>query len=130
MSIPPSTTAQTAALDPATFDRTNFSPPHEGNSVLPHDLLFHRLHFLASTIKTPAVRAPHIGLEKSYQALLLDVVKVRNYLSQTLSKECVDSIQRGAEISILLAATGYEFVVSFLAILCLGAVAVPLSEIL
>ncbi|KIW79440.1 hypothetical protein Z517_06052 [Fonsecaea pedrosoi CBS 271.37] len=117
----------TTNLDPASFDRTDFFPPHEGENVLPHDLLFHRLYFLALNQNTTAVRDSHNNHEISYHQLFSDVVAARNLIRQQLTANSMEMIRRGDEICVLVVARGYEFVVAFFAVMCLGAIVVPQS---
>jgi acyl-CoA synthetase (AMP-forming)/AMP-acid ligase II len=115
------------SLDPATFDRTDLTTRHEGPLVLPHDLLFHRLHFLAFYSNTSAVRDPFRGIEVNYRQLLSDVVAARNRIRTAVFPKALDMIHDEREASFVLIARGYEFVVIFLAVLALGGVAVPTS---
>jgi hypothetical protein len=115
------------SLDPATFDRTDLTTRHEGPLVLPHDLLFHRLHFLAFYSNTSAVRDPFRGIDVNYRQLLSDVVAARNQIRATISPKALDTIHDEREASFVLIARGYDFVVIFLAVLALGGVAVPTS---
>jgi len=115
-------------LDPASFDRTDFTPYHEGANVLPHDYIFHRLYFLAAYQNTTAVRDTYNGLEVDYRQLLTDIIFARNRIRDAVSTKTMEMIRNNEEVSILVVARGYEFVVSFFAVLALGAIAVPQSK--
>ncbi|KAK5282440.1 hypothetical protein LTR40_003328 [Exophiala xenobiotica] len=115
------------SLDPATFDRTDLTTRHEGPLVLPHDLLFHRLHFLAFYSNTSAVKDAFGGIDVNYRQLLSDVVAARNRIRAAISAKALDAIYDEREASFVLIARGYEFVVLFLAVLALGGIAVPTS---
>lgn len=119
MALPP--------LDPATFDRTDLTTRHTGPLVLPHDLLFHRLHFLALHSDTFAVRDAFRGVSVNYGQLLSDVVAARNRIRAAISPKTLDTICHEREASFVLIARGYEFVIIFLAVLALGGIAVPTS---
>jgi hypothetical protein len=119
----------TTNLDPVNFDRTDFFPIQEGDHVLPHDLMFHRLYFLALNQNTTAVRDPCHNHEINYHQLLSDVLATRNLLRQQLTATSMEMIRKGDEISVLVVARGYHFVVGFLAVMCLGAIVVPQSEL-
>ncbi|KAJ9602991.1 hypothetical protein H2200_012286 [Cladophialophora chaetospira] len=114
-------------LDPATFDRTDLTTRHEGPLVLPHDVLFHRLHFLALNSKTSAVKDASRRLDVDYRQLLTDVVAARNRIRSTIGQKTLQSMYHEEEISFVVIAHGYEFVVAFLAVLALGGIAVPTS---
>lgn len=116
-------------LDPATFDRTDLTIRHEGPLVLPHDIIFHRLHFLALNSNTSAVKDAARNLDASYQQLLTDVVATRNRIRATIKEKTLRSIYDEREVSFVVTAHGYEFVVIFLAVLALGGIVVPTSRI-
>ncbi|KEF54498.1 uncharacterized protein A1O9_09665 [Exophiala aquamarina CBS 119918] len=115
------------SLDPATFDRTDLTTRHVGPLVLPHDLLFHRLHFLALHSNASAVRDAFRGIDVNYRQLLSDVVAARNRIRAAISPKVLDTIYDEREASFVLIARGYEFVVIFLAMLALGGISVPTS---
>ena len=114
-------------LNPATFDRTDLTDRHEGPLVLPHDVLFHRLHFLALNSKTSAVKDAFRELDMDYQQLLTDVIAARNRIRSTIAPKTLQSIYDKRETSFIVIAHGYEFVVAFMAVLALGGIAVPTS---
>ncbi|KAL5359669.1 hypothetical protein BJX96DRAFT_164609 [Aspergillus floccosus] len=101
------------------FDRMDFVPFHEGPEVLPHDLLFHKLHFTAASNDRPAIVDRKTGYTATYRQLVSDIVP-----------ETIEALRREREVSILLWSAGYEFTVSFFAVLALGAIAVPLSPLI
>ena len=115
-------------LDPATFDRTDLTLRHEGPLVLPHDIIFHRLHYLALNSNPSAVKDPARNVDASYQQLLTDVVATRNRIRSTIKRATLQSIHDEQEISFVVIAHGYEFVVIFLAVLALGGIVVPTSK--
>ena len=117
-----------AELDPATFDRTDFSPLHEGPNILPHDLIFHRLHFLATNQPSIAVKDAHKGHEITYPQLLSHIIQTRNHIRENLSGRTTQMLRNGEEVSLMIVARGYEFVVSFFAVLALGGIVVPQSK--
>jgi acyl-CoA synthetase (AMP-forming)/AMP-acid ligase II len=114
-------------LDPSSFDRTDFCPSHEGLTVLPHDIIFHRLLYLATNQHTVAIRELHTGQEIGYHQLLSDIIHERNYIRENLSDDTSQKLRRGEEVCILIVARGYAFVVAFFAVMALGAIAVPQS---
>lgn len=114
-------------LNPATFDRTDLTDRHEGPLVLPYDVLFHRLHFLALNSKTSAVKDAFRELDMDYQQLLTDVIAARNRIRSTIAPKTLQSIYDKRETSFIVIAHGYEFVVAFMAVLALGGIAVPTS---
>ncbi len=118
-----------STLNPTAFDRTDFVPFHEGDHVLPHDLLFHRLYFLAVNQNSVAVKDADKGYERNYHQLLSDVISARNLIRKSLSPGSLQHLRAGDEVCLLIVARGYEFVVTFLAVLCLGAIATPQSEL-
>lgn len=117
-----------AELNPATFDRTDFSPLHEGPNILPHDLIFHRLHFLATNQPSIAIKDAHKGYEITYPQLLSHIIQTRNHIRENLSGRSTQMLRNGEEVSLMIVARGYEFVVSFFAVLALGGIVVPQSK--
>lgn len=118
-------------LDPATFDRTDFLlTSHEGPNVLPHDIFFHRLYNLALRQNTVVIKDAYDGLAITHHQLLSDIIFTRNRIRESLNKKSVDMLRNDQEVSILIVARGYEFVVAFYAALALGAIATPQSEML
>jgi acyl-CoA synthetase (AMP-forming)/AMP-acid ligase II len=114
-------------LDPISFDRTDFLPRHEGPNVLPHDILFHVLHSLAAYQNNVVVKDAKSGHVATHQQFLSDIVACRNALRDSFAPETIAALQAEREVSVLILSHGYEFVVSFFAILAIGAIAVPLS---
>ena len=113
-------------------DRTALIPAHRGRHVLPNSPFFSRL--LRYAHRRPpriAIRDHNLGVEKTYLQLLTDVLALRKAIESTLNLSTLLSLERGEEIYMcMLAAGGYEYAVAFLAILAIGAAAVPLSEFL
>ena len=117
-----------AELDPATFDRTDFSPLHEGPNILPHDLIFHRLFFLATNQPSIAVKDAHKGYEITYPQLLSHIIQTRNHIKENLSRRTTQMLRNGEEVALMIVARGYEFVVAFFAVLALAGIVVPQSK--
>ena len=70
----------------------------------------------------------NLGLEKTYEDLLSDVLLLRASVSGLLSPQTLAELATGQEIFIgVLAAGGYEYAVAMLTVLALGAAAVPMS---
>jgi malonyl-CoA/methylmalonyl-CoA synthetase len=110
-------------------DRVNFVPQHVGPKILPNSPLFSRLLRFAHR-KPPrlAVRDDRLGVEKTYIQLLADVLALRTAVRALLPSTTLEDLEHGAEIYIgVLAAGGYEYAVAVLAVLALGAAAVPMS---
>ncbi|KAK5050536.1 hypothetical protein LTR84_003817 [Exophiala bonariae] len=74
-----------------------------------------------------AVRDAFRGIEVDYRQLLSDVVVARNRIRTAISRKTLEAIHDEREVSFVLIARGYEFVVMFLAVLALGGIAVPTS---
>lgn len=110
-------------------DRTTFVPPHTGPTILPSSPLFNRLlRFAHNRPPRLAVRDISANTEADYLQLLTDVVFLRNRLQEHFSADVLQRLHRNEEIYIaVLAAGGYEYTVAMLAVLALGAAAVPLS---
>lgn len=109
-------------------DRTNLLPHHEGPNVLPNSPLFSKLlrHARRNRI---AIRDVNLEVVKSYGDLLADALAVKLILEGTLDAVSLERLQREEEVYIgILAPGGYEFVVALLAVLAIGAAAVPMSE--
>lgn len=114
-------------LNSTSFDRTDFLPHHDGLNVLPHDILFHTLHSLAAYHNDVAIIDAKSGHVATHQQFLSDIVACRNGLRDALAPETMEALQEEQEVSILILSSGYEFIVSFFAVLAIGAIAVPLS---
>lgn len=109
------------------FDRCNFVKTHSGHNVLPNFFLFSRLVRLAHKPLT-ACRDITFGFNATYIQLLSDVLHLRNSLRELLPPKVVEQINNSEEAYILLLGPcGYEFTVGFLALIALGAAAVPIS---
>lgn len=108
-------------------DRTQIVPPHIGRHVLPNSPLFAKLLRHARRNRL-AIRDNILKIEKSYGALLVDVLAYRTFLEASLDRTVLERIDQNEEIYIgVLAAGGYEFTVAVLAVLALGAAVVPMS---
>jgi acyl-CoA synthetase (AMP-forming)/AMP-acid ligase II len=114
-------------LDPENFERCDFVPNHEGPLVLPHDLMFHVLYDLALRQNTTIVKDSNTGHIASHQQFLSDVLALRAKLREELHPSTLQALRDEREVSLLIWAEGYEFVVAFYAVLGLGGIAVPFS---
>ncbi|KAJ9615693.1 hypothetical protein H2200_001769 [Cladophialophora chaetospira] len=114
-------------LDPSSFDRTDLVDVKDDPDTLPHDVLFHRLHYLACHQDTVAVRERHRGLDITYQRLLSDTVSMKTRLLEQLHPATIKKLDADEEVAIVIFARGYEFVVGYFAILAVGGIAVPTS---
>lgn len=112
------------------YDRTYFLPSHEGNYVLPNAPLFSTLlQFAKRSPPRVVVRDISLGIERTHAELLVDILVLRRQIQSRLSPETQERLRRSKEVYIaILAPGGYEYTVAFLAILALGAAAVPLSK--
>jgi acyl-CoA synthetase (AMP-forming)/AMP-acid ligase II len=110
-------------------DRTDFAPNHLGENVLPGFPLFTRL--LTNAYKKPqniAIRDVNLNSESTYTQLLTDVLSLRRSIESLLDDQALQAIRNRDEVYIVVVASGgYEFAVGVLAVLALGAAAVPLS---
>ncbi|KFX86831.1 hypothetical protein V490_08806 [Pseudogymnoascus sp. VKM F-3557] len=121
--------SNSAEATPCT-DRSLLLPSHSGRNVFPNSPFFGRLLRHAHRNGT-AVRDLKLGIEKTYEELLSDVLGLRQVLRDSLSLDTLEALEKGEEIYIgVLAGGGYEFAVAILAVLAIGAAAVPLSVVL
>ena len=104
-------------------------PRQEQDDTLPNTLLFHALlRFANRSPQRIAIRDVNLGIERTYAQLLPDVLSLRRQIRSQLSAATLEKLREEQEIYIAnLAPGGYEYTVAFLAILALGAAAVPLS---
>lgn len=117
--------SNSAEATPCT-DRSLLLPSHSGHNVFPNSPLFSRLLRHAHRNRT-AVRDLKLGVEKTYEALLSDVLGLRQVLRDSLTLNTLEALEKGEEIYIgVLAGGGYEFTVGILAVLAIGAAAVPM----
>ncbi|OCK85351.1 putative AMP-binding enzyme [Lepidopterella palustris CBS 459.81] len=113
-------------------DRTHIVPSHSGYNILPCTPLFSKLLRFASR------RPPRIAIhdarsnhERTHIELLSDVLSLRATILETLDSNIVKAIENREEIYIaILAAGGYEYAVAILAVIALGAAAVPITPAL
>lgn len=118
-------------------DRTNFVPSHTGPNIFPATPLFNRLLRFAHAqpprccIRDDNENDPRTGQEgKEYThvQLLTDVLAFRSQIWNSLTPEVQRALDAREEVYIaVLAAGGYEYSVSMLAGLALGAAVVPIS---
>jgi malonyl-CoA/methylmalonyl-CoA synthetase len=110
-------------------DRTLHVPPHSGRNVLPCHSLFQRLLRFAHQ-KPPrlAIRESNTGREATHIQLVSDVLAMKERLWNTLSQSIQQALRRKEEVYIaVLAPGGHEYAVAILAILAVGAAAVPMT---
>lgn len=110
-------------------DRTLHVPPHTGRNILPCHSLFQRLlRFAHQKPARLAIRESNSGKEASHIQLLSDVLALRERIWKALSQNVQSALQRKEEVYIaVLAPGGHEYAVAMLAVLALGAAAVPLT---
>lgn len=110
------------------LDRMLHFPRHRGPNIFPNNPLFSKLVRHAHRGRT-AIRDINLGIERSYGQLLADALGLRTVLQASLDPQIIFRIEKGDEVYIgVLAAGGYEFAVAMLAVLALGAAAVPMSK--
>jgi malonyl-CoA/methylmalonyl-CoA synthetase len=110
-------------------DRTLHVPSHTGRNVLPCHSLFQRLLRFAHQ-KPPrlAIRESNTGREATHIQLISDVLAMKERLWNTLGQNVQLALQQKEEIYVaVLAPGGYEYAVAILAILAVGAAAVPMT---
>jgi malonyl-CoA/methylmalonyl-CoA synthetase len=118
--------ASSASSIPNT-DRVHLLPAHYGPNVFPNTPLFSKLLRHAHRGRL-AIRDLRTGVNKTYAELLSDVLGLRGILEVSLDKDTLRQIEREQEVFLgVLAAGGYEYTVAILAVLALGAAAVPMS---
>jgi malonyl-CoA/methylmalonyl-CoA synthetase len=109
-------------------ERTALVPPHARFNIFPNSPLFSVLLRHAHRDRV-AIRDVRLGLEKRYAGLLADVLNLRFSIETALNQQIIRRIEEGEEVFIgVLAAGGYEFAVGIIAVLALGAAAVPMGE--
>ncbi|KAL7956593.1 acyl-CoA synthetase-like protein [Trichoderma compactum] len=96
---------------------------------LPNDAIFNRLRQLS--IERPDLQFhDDYGVDANYNDLIRDIIHIRRILQRQLPASSFDEIgllRKDASSVAFLAFSGYYFIVSFLAIVALGGVCVPLS---
>jgi malonyl-CoA/methylmalonyl-CoA synthetase len=111
------------------MDRTPLVPPHTGFNIFPNSPIFSVLLRHAHRNRV-AIKDVRLGVSKTYAELLSDVLNLRHVIRSSLDPQIAERIQDGQEVFIgVLAAGGYEFAVGMLAVLALGAAAVPMGEL-
>lgn len=110
-------------------DRTLHVPSHSGRHVLPCHSLFQRLlRFAHQTPPRLAIRESNTGREATHIQLISDVLAMKERLWNTLSRNIQLALQRKEEVYVaVLAPGGHEYAVAILAILAVGAAAVPMT---
>ena len=110
-------------------DRTSIVPNDHGPLVLPCHPLFNRLIRFAHHSQQIAVRDIVTGFKATHLQLLADVLALRGRLESCLAEDILLALRSEEEIYIaVLAGGGYEYVVAMLAVLAIGAAAVPMSR--
>ncbi|KAK5462724.1 hypothetical protein LTS15_002436 [Exophiala xenobiotica] len=109
------------------LDRTQLVVRHTGRNVFPNTPLFGKLvHFAHQQPPWIAIRDVVAGGEKTHLELMTDVLTLSCTIRATLGPALTEN--EGAPVCIgLLAPGGYEYIVALLAIVAVGACAVPLS---
>jgi malonyl-CoA/methylmalonyl-CoA synthetase len=110
-------------------DRTLHVPLHSGRNVLPCHSLFQRLLRFAHQ-KPPrlAIRESNTGRGATHIQLVSDVLAMKERLWNTLGQGVQQALRRKEEVYIaVLAPGGHEYAVAILAILAVGAAAVPMT---
>lgn len=111
------------------WDRTNLFPSHEGPNVLPNSPFFARLLRHAHRQRIAVRDRNEQDSRKTYGDVLSDALALRSVAEQTLSDDTLAKLKRGEEVYLgILAAGGYEFTVAMIAVLAMGAAAVPMSK--
>jgi malonyl-CoA/methylmalonyl-CoA synthetase len=113
---------------PRCTDRADLLPPHEDYHIFPNTPIFSRLlrHAYRNRL---AIRDDRLGVEKTYTELLSDALSLRHVLRGSLDQETLRRLQNDEEVYIgVLAPGGYEFAVAMLAIIAIGAAAVPMGK--
>lgn len=110
-------------------DRTLHVPPHSGRNVLPCHSLFQRLlRFAHQRPARPAIRESNSGREATHIQLLSDVLTLKERLWTSLGQDVQSALRNNKEVYIaVLAPGGHEYAVAMLAILAIGAAAVPMT---
>ena len=110
-------------------DRTNLFLPHKGSNILPNSPFFTRLLRHAHRRRIAIRDRNGQDFSKTYGDLLSDALALRSVLQRRLSREVLKRLKLDDEVYIgVLAAGGYEFAVAMIAVLAIGAAAVPMSE--
>ncbi|GAB7341285.1 hypothetical protein MBLNU457_7557t1 [Dothideomycetes sp. NU457] len=110
-------------------DRTALLPSHEGINVLPNTPFFAKLIRHARRNRL-AVYDVDMGLKKTYGDILSDALTLRQVIKKQLGSDVLAALRAGREIYVgVLSAGGYEFTVAMLAVLALGAAAVPMTVV-
>ena len=110
-------------------DRTSLVPQHTGPRILPCHSLFQRLlRFAHHDPPRLAIRDVHTGQETTHIQLLTDVLALRERIWSNLSSNVQRTLECHEEVYIaILAPGGHEYAVAMLAVLALGAAAVPMT---
>ncbi|KAK7190899.1 AMP-binding enzyme [Paraphaeosphaeria sporulosa] len=113
-------------------DRCLLVPPHAGYHVLPNSPLFSRLlRFAGQSPARIAIVDARSGHQRTHLELLSDVLALREKILSSLVCATAAALEQRDEAYIaILASGGYEYTVAMLAILALGAAAVPIASAL
>ncbi|KAF1993756.1 fatty-acyl-CoA synthase [Amniculicola lignicola CBS 123094] len=113
-------------------DRTCMVPKHAGYNVLPNTPLFSRLlRFASRRPPRVAIEDARTSQQRTHLELLSDVLVLRETIMNSLNSEIIEALHQRDEVYIaIVAAGGYEYTVAMLAVLALGAAAVPITPAL
>lgn len=96
----------------------------------PNDAIFTRL--LRLSIERPDLQFhDDYGVDANYDDLIRDIIHVRRVLQKQLPESSFDEnglLREDASSIAFLAFSGYNFIISFLAIVALGGVCIPLCK--
>ncbi|KAF2649870.1 acetyl-CoA synthetase-like protein [Lophiostoma macrostomum CBS 122681] len=113
-------------------DRVFMVPKHAGSNILPNTPLFSRLLRFASRVPARvAIDDVRSNQQRTHLELLSDVLVLRETILNALDSTTSEALERRDEVYIaIVAAGGYEYTVAMLAVLALGAAAVPIAPAL
>lgn len=121
---------RTPQLKAMASDDLQSDPTKEFNNVLPNFPLLVKLLGFAHRLPPThiAIRDNVSGIEASHINLLSDVLALRDSLNSSLDEDSRLKLETGRDVFFMvLAGPGYDYTVSFLAVLALGGVIVPVS---
>ncbi|KAH7094491.1 hypothetical protein FB567DRAFT_542932 [Paraphoma chrysanthemicola] len=113
-------------------DRSFMVPSHAGYNILPNTPLFSRLlRYAGRTPRRIAIDDVRSNHQRTHLELLSDVLALRETILNTIDAGTLEALDRREEVYIaIVAAGGYEYTVAMLAVLALGAAAVPITPAL
>ncbi|UNI19532.1 hypothetical protein JDV02_005712, partial [Purpureocillium takamizusanense] len=98
------------------------------SNIIPNDPMLVQLLKVVRRTTEPMIHDGY-GFDKTYADLLGDVIQTRNLLRTRLPPAALDSeglVQKSRPYVIILANSGYEFIVGFFAIRAIGGACIPL----